>query len=284
MTADRPRVTVATYNVRAAIGPGPFPAAWWRASDPVRLERIGRVIGNLDADVVSLQEVAVATVAGRLTDQSGALAGMTGLEPRYAATGHFPVVEPESDRAIGASFWGNAILSRLPIVQTRAIGLPAAPDDEFVEPPSSDRELAGVRYADAPIGVRESRCALQATVMSPAGPLHVVATHLAHIGSGQRRRQAAALADLVAGLEGPVVVAGDLNAPIEAPELEPLAGGLVDAFAAAGVAAGDVRRASCGTDRIDHVLVRGAVARSCRVVVEAGDASDHWPVVAILEI
>lgn len=283
MTAERPTVTVATYNIRAAIGPGPFPAAWWRASDPARLERIGRLIGDLDADVVSLQEVAVATVAGRLTDQSAVLAGLAGLEARYAATGHFPVTEPESGRAIGASFWGNAILSRLPIIETRAIGLPAAPDDELVEPPSSNHELAGVRYADAPIGVRESRCALRVTLMGPAGPFHVVATHLAHIGSGQRRRQAAAIAELIAGLDGPVVVAGDLNAPIEATELEPLASRLVDAFAAGGIPAGDPRRESCGMDRIDHVLVRAVTPRSCRVVVEAGDASDHWPVVAVLE-
>jgi endonuclease/exonuclease/phosphatase (EEP) superfamily protein YafD len=31
---------------------------------------------------------------------------------------------------------------------------------------------------------------------------------------------------------------------------------------------------------LDHLLAAGLTATSCRVVREAGDASDHWPVVA----
>jgi endonuclease/exonuclease/phosphatase (EEP) superfamily protein YafD len=48
------------------------------------------------------------------------------------------------------------------------------------------------------------------------------------------------------------------------------------------VPAGDPRRASCGDWPIDHVRVRGLDVAACRVAVEAGDASDHWPVVADL--
>ncbi|HEY0442633.1 MAG TPA: hypothetical protein VGC90_00270, partial [Candidatus Limnocylindrales bacterium] len=51
-----------------------------------------------------------------------------------------------------------------------------------------------------------------------------------------------------------------------------------------GTPPGDRRRASCDSDRIDHVLVRGLDAVACRVVREAGDLSDHWPVIATLRL
>jgi endonuclease/exonuclease/phosphatase (EEP) superfamily protein YafD len=81
-----------------------------------------------------------------------------------------------------------------------------------------------------------------------------------------------------------VLVVGDHNAPIEAADMRALSADLDDAFAAVGVEPGDARRASCGTLRIDHVLSRGLRATACRVVTEAGGASDHLPVVATFEL
>ena len=56
--------------------------------------------------------------------------------------------------------------------------------------------------------------------------------------------------------------------------------GLVDAFSTVGIAPGDPARASSGASAIDHILVRGLAVETCRVATEAGDASDHWPIVA----
>jgi endonuclease/exonuclease/phosphatase (EEP) superfamily protein YafD len=80
----------------------------------------------------------------------------------------------------------------------------------------------------------------------------------------------------------PFVMTGDFNAPIDAPELDPLREGLVDAFAAVDIPVGDDRRRSCGALSIDHVLARGFEVRACRIVAVAGDLSDHRPVVADL--
>ncbi|MDQ3657881.1 MAG: hypothetical protein M3457_22750, partial [Chloroflexota bacterium] len=151
-------LTVVTYNIRAAIGPGPFPAAWWRHVDPSRLERLGGVIANLEPDVVALQEVALTTIDGVVLDMAAELGRLTGLEGRYGAVGHFPIVDPDSGERIGASFWGNAVLSRLPIHASRTIGLPTAADEDLVEPLDSGMELAGVAYSAAPTGAREARC------------------------------------------------------------------------------------------------------------------------------
>lgn len=284
MTGRAGHLTVVSYNIRAAIGPGDFPPAWWRHVSRERMGRIGAVITSLGPDVVALQEVALATVDGVVMDQPAELAGLTGLDARYAAVGHFPIVEPETGRAVGASIWGNALLSRLPVRRSWTVALPVAADEDLVEPIGSADKLAGVRFADAPVGVRELRCALLCELETQAGPVTVVSAHFTHIGSGQRRLQAEALANEISLVSGPVVLAADLNAPIDSRELAPLRDLLVDAFSAVGVPLGDRARMSCGPHAIDHVLVRGLEPRSCRVVREAGDASDHWPLAAELSL
>jgi endonuclease/exonuclease/phosphatase family metal-dependent hydrolase len=279
----------ATWNIRAAIGPGePFPPAWWRHVNRDRLASIAAFIGELDADIVSLQEVAVLTVDGDLVDMPRELAAASRTDVRYAAVGHFPIVDPDSGDTIGSCLWGNAILSRRPIVASRALGLPIAGDDELVEPADGrdpltggPTSLAGVRYRDAPTGTREPRAAVRATIDAPFGGVDVVATHLTHVGSGQRRAQAAAVASMAVD-ERPTIVAGDLNAEIAAPALEPLRSRFDDAFAVVDVPPGDPRRISCNGHAIDHVLVRGLRVTECHVVPEAGDRSDHWPIVAVV--
>ena len=284
MTTAGSTLTVVTYNIRAAIGPGPFPAVWWREVEPERLRRIAQVIADLQPDVVALQEVALMTLHGVVQDQAREIGRLTGMDDRYASVAHFPIIEPESGEVIGATFWGNAILSRHPIGASRTVALPAPGDDELVEPAESALEFAGLRYGDAGVGAREPRCALVADVQLPTGDAHFVSTHLSHVGAGQRRAQAARIAETVADFGSPVIVAGDLNAPIVGPELEPLRTSLTDAFAASGVPPGDAARASCGPLAIDHVLMRGLAATTCAVVHQAGDASDHWPVLATLAV
>jgi endonuclease/exonuclease/phosphatase family metal-dependent hydrolase len=247
------------------------------------LRRIGEIVAGFEPDVVALQEVPLMTVDGVTTDMAAELGRALGLNQRYAAVHHVPAIEPESGAAVGAYTWGNAILSRHPIRSSRTIALPVPVDDDLVEPAGSSHELAGVRYGDVEPGMREGRCALVCTIETAQGSINVLSTHLTYIGSTQRARQAEAIAESVAGLDGPLVLLGDLNAPIHAGELASLRESLIDAFLAVGVQPADERRLSCGDAAIDHVLVRGLTPVSCGVAKETGDASDHWPVVAILE-
>ena len=285
MTGVSTTIRVASWNIRAAIGPGePFPPAWWRHVDRVRLARIGAVIASLDADVVALQEVAVLNPLGDLLDQPAELARMTGMHVRYGAVHAFPLIEPENGRAIGVATWGNAVLTRSPLEDTFAVGLPRGADDDLVEVGGSGLPLAGVAFRDAEPGVREPRCAVGGRLASETVAVAIVNTHLTYAGSGQRHSQADAVATIADGLGMPVIVAGDLNAPIEASELAPLRGRFDDAFASIGVAEGDPARASCGPNRIDHLLTRGLNAIECQVRRDAGDASDHWPVLGTFDL
>jgi endonuclease/exonuclease/phosphatase family metal-dependent hydrolase len=271
------RLRVVSWNIRAAIGPGPFPDRWWRRIDADRLRAIGVFLASLEADVIGLQEVAMLSRDGELVDNAGDLGRQLGMEVRYGAVRSFEV--READAVAGAGVFGNAILSRSPISEACCVALPRAPVDALIESTGAlhpvtgePHPAAGIRYADAPADIREPRCLLVAEV---AG-VRIGSTHFSHIGSGERRLQAeatvAAFDDAPAAL-----LLGDLNASIETPELEPFAG-WTDAFADPP---GDPARAS--TDealRIDHVLGRGLEVGGARVVREAGDLSDHYPVVA----
>ena len=279
-----------TWNIRAAIGPGePFPPAWWRHVRRDRLERIAAILAALEPDVVMLQEVTIMNVDGHVRDQPADLARLTGLHATYGAVHAFPLVEPETGRSIGSARWGNAILSRHPLADRFVTGLPRAADDDLVEPADADHPLAGVRYADAEPGHREARCAVGGRLAAADHvEIAVVTTHLTYIGRAQRTAQAAAVAKIAGGSPlrstGPVIVAGDFNAQLDAAEVAPLADAFDDAFATAGVARDDPRRRTSGSASIDHLLTRGLTVVACRVAGEAGDASDHLPVVADIGI
>jgi endonuclease/exonuclease/phosphatase family metal-dependent hydrolase len=221
---------------------------------------------ELDADLVALQEVAHASIEGRPVDQAAEFGHLTGLDHRYGAVWHFALIEPETAAASGATLWGNAILSRQRVSAVTTDALPVVENDD----PAHPQDV-------------EPRCALSADIELSVGRLRLVSTHFGWFGSRARRAQAERTAELVGGAPGPLVLAGDLNAPIEAPELAPLRG-LTDAFTAVGVPPGDERRQSCDIDRIDHLLVRGIEVLECRVVSEAGDLSDHLPVLARLRL
>lgn len=261
-------ITVVTYNVRGGIGPGPFPPSWWTRIDEPRLERMAEFVLAVSADVVCLQEVALASIDGRAVDQPALFGRLTGMDFRYGAVCALPLVEPPpSGRVAGSYLWGNVILSRHPIESTITHALPIAPDDDPADPIDT-----------------EPRCAVTCQIATPAGRVSLISTHLAYLGQRARRVQAGRLAELVSVSIGPLILAGDLNAAIDQPDLSVLKPLLIDGFAAVGVPAGDERRMSCGSDRIDHVLVRGLDVEDCRVGREAGDLSDHWPVVARLRL
>lgn len=273
------RLRVVSWNIRAAIGPGPFPDRWWRRIDADRLRAIGVFLASLDADLIALQEVALVARDGDLVDNAGDLARQLGLPVRYAATRTFAVVDDGELR--GAGTFGNAVLSRLPFVDARCVALPQAPLDAYVEPPGSLHPLsgephpaAGIRYADAPADIREPRC----LVVTELDGLRVGSVHFSHVGSGERRLQAEATVAALANTSAALLL-GDLNAAIDAPELAPFAG-WTDAFAEPP---GDPARVSTDDGwRIDQVLGHGVDVHGARVLRDSGQLSDHYPVVGEL--
>jgi endonuclease/exonuclease/phosphatase family metal-dependent hydrolase len=261
---------VVSWNIRAAIGPGPFPDRWWRRIDADRLRAIGVLLSGLEADLIALQEVALVSRDGDLVDNAGDLARQLGLAAHFGAVRTFEVREDGEVR--GAGLYGNALLALRPLTAVRTVALPRAPADALVEPAGTDHPAAGITYLEAPDHIREPRC----VVLGTLDGWRVGTAHFSHIGSAERRLQSRATVDAF-GDATPALLLGDLNAAIEADELAPFAA-WTDGFAEP---AGDPARVSTDDGyRIDHVLARGASVTSCSVVREAGELSDHYPVVA----
>jgi endonuclease/exonuclease/phosphatase family metal-dependent hydrolase len=92
-------------------------------------------------------------------------------------------------------------------VEARAI---TAPDGDYGHMLISRWPFAETRLHDISVGAREPRRAIETTIETPHGPLHMVAVHLG-LAFHERRHQAATLAALANGAPETSVLAGDFN-------------------------------------------------------------------------
>ncbi len=130
------------------------------------------------------------------------------------------------------------------------------------------------------------RGAIVAELRRAGARIFAVAVHLG-LQPGERRRHAEALAELVRGLHGPVVVGGDLNERPDGEAVTFLSERFRDAWLLGGDASGETFPAEEPSARIDYLFVSEAV-RVDRAVVPGGPdarrASDHRPIVAALTL
>lgn len=161
-------LTLVSYNIHSGIG----------TDGRFDLHRIGEVLGEIGADVIALQEVGDFREKTAREDHPEHLAELLGMHMAFG-----PNVVRNGRR------YGNAILSRLPILRSR------------------NYDLSFRR--------REPRGALRCDLDLGAGkPLHVFCLHLG-LSVGERRAQEALLlsADIIRDSvrQDPVVVCGDFN-------------------------------------------------------------------------
>jgi endonuclease/exonuclease/phosphatase family metal-dependent hydrolase len=247
---------------------------WWRFGPDWRRRQPGilQTLRSIDPDIVATQE----TWGDARTTQAHDLAEKLGFHAAYAAPSLPPTPpEPESADQLGTTL-GLGLVSRWPTTSARAV-------------PTPTRHRA------------EASVALVATIAHPAGPLPVVVACLEYESAydDDRTAQARAVLDLATDpvLDGrlPVILAGDLNAPIESPILRPLRDALIDTWTAGHgdphavtTPATHAHPAELVDRRIDHVFLRpgrpGQVvtvhrARVLDPVVDGVAPSDHRPVV-----
>jgi endonuclease/exonuclease/phosphatase family metal-dependent hydrolase len=159
-------IVVASYNIHRGVGLD-------RRRD---LDRLAAVIAETHADVIALQEV-IREEGDRdpRRDQATYLAHLLGMDVVMGQT-----------RTHGAGIYGNAVLSRLPI-------------------------LGSARF-DLSYGLREPRGCLRVDVSVNGTALHVFNCHFG-LAFRERREQLELLAGFMrdSACEGPRVVMGDFN-------------------------------------------------------------------------
>jgi|FLYL01.1.fsa_nt_gi endonuclease/exonuclease/phosphatase family metal-dependent hydrolase len=237
---------VMTYNIHSAFD----------ISGRFDLEAIARVIEDTEASIVALQEVPRGRLISGVTDELTLLQRRLGFE--HAA--FFGTTDPT---------WGNAVLSRFPILGVDTAYLPQ-------------------------VGTPLRRGYLGVTVDVAGRELLVISTHLQHINDPAvhdqdpeadlypvHREQIATILDEWAGVR-PAVLMGDFNArPGWRQITELLAAGWVDAWAEAGIGDGFTSNSADPRYRIDYIFHTPDM-RAVDAGVIRSDASDHFPVVADL--
>lgn len=154
-------LTIATYNIHGSVGCD-------RKFSP---RRVADVLLEIGADIIALQEV---PLGGSRTPNV--------LNVLQEATGFAAAEGPACDRP--ERRYGNAVLSRYPILSLRSI--------------------------DLSFGSREPRGALDADVNCHGHLLRVVATHLG-LRPAERREQIRKLLQMFDTDEMPVILLGDIN-------------------------------------------------------------------------
>ena len=241
-TAPRQPLRVVTFNI------------WHDAGNwPLRLKLIVDALRAADADVIGLQEV--------LQDSKKNLPNQA--ETIAAALGGYRVEFMSTSPVGAANRYGNAILTRLPVVETDTIKL---------EP------------------FNDYRTALRVRVRSEGRLVDIVNTHLAH-RPGIRLVRAQQINGLLGWLPSddvPLVLMGDFNAPLDEAALAPIAiRGLEPALAPGAVDTTLVVERGHKARVIDHIFADPRAfevsgARRFADAVNGEFPSDHYAVMATL--
>lgn len=134
------------------------------------LPRIAALVRRHEPDIVALQEI---DSRGRDDNAFEYLARALGSHAAEAKT----IVTPDGD-------YGHALISRWP--------------------------MTDIAIHDLSISRREPRRAIETTVQTPAGPLHLASVHLG-LGFRERRQQAAMLSAIAGTARQTTVMLGDFN-------------------------------------------------------------------------
>ena len=235
--APKPReLTVMTYNIHHGEG----------MDKKLDLARIARVIRDQKPDLVALQEVDAGTNRTNHVMQAAELGRLTSMHHAYGAAMDFD-----------GGKYGDAVLSRYKIVESRVISLGYRPGNR-----------------------REPRVAVMAIVALPGGErIAFISTHLDHTAnSPDRLEQAQAINEQTRDVREPAILGGDFNCEPGSPPMAELQKDW-------SVVSDRDSSLTCPADqprtKIDHVLVKPA--KRWRVVdarvIDERVASDHRPVV-----
>jgi endonuclease/exonuclease/phosphatase family metal-dependent hydrolase len=230
-------VKVMTYNIHSG----------YNVEGGQDFEAIARVIEESGADIIGLQEVSRVRLMDGAVDMTTWLSRRLEMQVLFLGTG-----EPT---------WGNALLSRYPIIESGEGNLP------------DEGSLLKRGYLWAAIDIGEDE------------PLLVIVTHLHHIvaDSEIRQVQVPVILDFW-DAQGQTVLMGDLNAEPDSAEMGLISrAGLVDSWVESGDGDGFTYYATDLNKRIDF-LWHSPDLEVLEIEVIQSPASDHLPVLVEFDL
>lgn len=233
------RVAILTYNIYHGED----------ANGNSNLDAVAGIINSLKPDLVALQEVDNKTTRAKGLDLTAELSKRTGMEGVFGKA---------MDYAGGG--YGEAVLSRLPILNVKNNPLPHTPE-------------------------AEPRAALEILVKLPDGRILIfIGTHLDHVRDQKNRMmQAGRIKKLYENSVAPMILAGDLNA---VPGSDPINLLTQDFSYVCRENPKPTSPSSNPRRKIDYIMYKPQ--NRWRIVetrvIDEKVASDHCPVLAVLEL
>ncbi|HEV7421750.1 MAG TPA: endonuclease/exonuclease/phosphatase family protein [Mycobacterium sp.] len=236
--------------------------------DGVDIDRFRRVIGELDVDLLALQEVDCVQPRSGMADLTAVAAEAMNAESHrfvaaIAGTPGATWMAATGSESPGTAGYGVALLSRYPATSWQVVRLPRIPTRFPMYLPGPKRVM---------IVDEEPRAAVIGRFETPLGVMTVANTHLSFV-PGWNRRQLVELVRDLRGLPGPHLLAGDLNMNPPAvrrwSRLRSLAAGLTFP-------------ADSPDRQLDHVLTDDPDLVAVRSSTPTMPISDHRPLVVEL--
>jgi endonuclease/exonuclease/phosphatase family metal-dependent hydrolase len=234
--ADNRTVRVMDYNLHNG----------FNTDGQLNMEELAQVIEAADADVIALQEVSRGWLLNGSVDMLQWLSQRLDLPYVYGPT--------------EGLLWGNAILSRYPVVSEASYPLP----------PDSLRLHRGYLVAEIDIGQER---------------IQIMDTHLHNPDDGSDIRQEQ-VPVLIEGWDGAPrsILMGDMNANPDSPEMMLLAeSGLMDVTAEIGPSPGFTSNAAEPDRQIDYIWISpDLIPLESRI--PQSTASDHLPIIGVITV
>lgn len=214
------------------------------------LQRLADVINKEKPDLVALQEVDVVVKRSGKVHQAQVLGQLTNMAVRYGPTQHYQ-----------GGLYGNAILSKLPILNVEIQPLP------YTE--------------SSPQKTTFPRAAIAVTVRGKNGkPLKFISTHFQHNMEEDRINQAKAINKLFAAdTKMPTILAGDMNATPDSEPVKILLEQWTNAIDKDAKPTAPSKKPRSRIDYIFHRPEKNFELLETKVIAEPM-ASDHCPVFA----
>ncbi len=269
-TEELKTLRILAYNI--AHGRGPTNGNWDESGQLKRrrIEQIAELIREQNPDVVILNEVDFNATWSGHQNQAEAIARLVGYDHRAEQR------NLDLQFIYGSWVFGNAVLSKFPIVSAQPVRYPVLSGWEHA--------LAGSKQGIA--------CTLQ---LSPEEQVRVIAVHLEVRSAPVRKASAEALLSDLEQAEVPTVLAGDFNSSLSEQEdarwptgqtaLDLLAGsGAIQLPPTKNPRVDDFTFSSTDPQRVIDWILIPPETRYAEYRVLPSELSDHRPVMAVIEL